>query len=39
MLHDIFKSSVEAALKTVDILQDKGYQFVTVDKLNNSTIK
>ena len=23
-----FKSSVEAALKTVDILQDKGYQFV-----------
>jgi peptidoglycan/xylan/chitin deacetylase (PgdA/CDA1 family) len=39
LLHDIFKSSVEAALKTVDILQDKGYQFVTVDKLNNSTIK
>ena len=38
LLHDIFKSSVEAALKTVDILQDKGYQFVTVDKLNNSTI-
>ena len=39
LLHDIFKSSVEAALKTVDILQDKGYQFVTVDKLNSSTIK
>jgi len=39
LLHDIFKSSVEAALKTIDILQDKGYQFVTVDKLNNSTIK
>lgn len=39
LLHDIFKSSVEAALKTVDILQYKGYQFVTVDKLNNSTIK
>lgn len=24
---------------TVDILQDKGYQFVTVDKLNNSINK
>lgn len=38
LLHDIFKSSVDAALQIVDQLQDKGYHFVTVDKLNNSKI-
>lgn len=38
LLHDIFKSSVDAALIIIDRLQDKGYHFVTVDKLNNSKI-
>lgn len=38
LLHDIFDSSVEAAFKIVDGLQDKGYQFVTIDKLNNKKI-
>lgn len=39
LLHDIFKSSVDAALKTIDILQGKGYQFVTIDKLSSSKVK
>lgn len=38
LLHDIFKSSVDAAFKIIDELQDKGYHFVTVDKLDNSKI-
>lgn len=38
LLHDIFDSSVDAALKIVDGLQNKGYQFVTIDKLNNKKI-
>lgn len=33
LLHDASKSSVEAALQIVDELTDKGYEFVTVDKL------
>ncbi len=33
LLHDIFASSVEAALRIVDILQEQGYEFVTVDEL------
>lgn len=33
LLHDIFESSVEAALQIVDILQEEGYEFVTVDEL------
>ena len=33
LLHDIFDSSVEAALRIVDQLQDMGYEFVTVDEL------
>lgn len=33
LMHDIYASSVEAALRIVDILQEKGYEFVTVDKL------
>lgn len=33
LLHDCYLSSVKAALRIVDILQAKGYQFVTVDEL------
>lgn len=33
LLHDIFDSSVEAALRIVDLLQEQGYEFVTVDEL------
>lgn len=33
LLHDIYDSSVEAALEIIDRLQDKGFVFVTVDQL------
>ncbi|MGL5434914.1 MAG: polysaccharide deacetylase family protein [Lachnospiraceae bacterium] len=33
LMHDIFPTSVEAALEIVDILQRQGYTFVTVDEL------
>ena len=33
LLHDYYSSSVEAALRIVDALQEQGYDFVTVDKL------
>ncbi len=33
LLHDIFSSSVEAALTIIDCLHQKGYEFVTVDEL------
>lgn len=33
LLHDIFATSVEAALQAVDTLQAQGYRFVTVDEL------
>lgn len=33
LMHDIFSTSVEAALVLVDRLQEKGYQFVTVEEL------
>ena len=33
LMHDIFPSSVEAALELVDILQKEGYVFVTADEL------
>lgn len=33
LLHDYYESSVEAALRIVDILQEKGYVFVTVEEL------
>lgn len=33
LLHDCYASSVEAALRIVDILQKEGYEFVTVDRL------
>lgn len=33
LLHDCYKSSVEAALKVIDILTERGFEFVTVDEL------
>lgn len=33
LMHDEYESSVKAALKIVDILQERGYEFVTVDEL------
>lgn len=33
LLHDCYGSSVEAALQIIDILQEQGYEFVTVDRL------
>lgn len=33
LMHDGYKTSVEAALKVVDLLTEEGYEFVTVDKL------
>lgn len=33
LLHDCYDSSVEAALRIIDILQKEGYEFVTVDEM------
>ncbi|MBQ7433148.1 MAG: polysaccharide deacetylase family protein [Lachnospiraceae bacterium] len=33
LLHDVYESSVDAALKIVDYLQEEGYELVTVDQL------
>ena len=33
LLHDCYKSSVQAAFRIVDLLQKKGFEFVTVDEL------
>ena len=33
LMHDIFKTSVEAALRIVDDLQKQGYEFVTVEEI------
>lgn len=33
LLHDCYMSSVEAALRIIDILQERGFEFVTVDEL------
>ena len=33
LLHDCYLSSVKAALRIIDIMQAKGYEFVTVDEL------
>ena len=33
LLHDIFSSSVDAALRVIDALEARGFQFVTVDEL------
>lgn len=33
LLHDCYEASVDAALRIVDILQERGFEFVTVDEL------
>lgn len=33
LLHDCYDSSVKAALKIIDLLREKGFEFVTVDEL------
>ncbi len=33
LLHDCYASSVEAALRIVDLLTEEGYEFVTVDEM------
>ena len=33
LLHDLYKTSVDAALSAIDVLQNEGYVFVTVDEL------
>lgn len=33
LMHDIFQTSVEAALAIIDVLHKEGYEFVTVDEL------
>lgn len=33
LMHDEYKSSVTAALEIVDVLQEQGYEFVTVDEI------
>lgn len=33
LMHDIFQSSVDAALQVADILEEQGYEFVTVEEL------
>ena len=33
LLHDIYENSVLGALKAIDLMQSRGYQFVTVEKL------
>lgn len=33
LLHDIYKSSVDAALQIVDILQKQNYEFVTIEEI------
>lgn len=37
LLHDIFNSSVEAALKVIDELKCQGYVFVTVDEMGENS--
>ena len=32
-MHDIYPTTVEAALDFVDIMQSRGYEFVTVEEL------
>lgn len=33
LMHDCYETSVEAALKIIDIFQKKGFEFVTLDKI------
>ena len=35
LLHDIFKTSVDAAFIIIDELKSKGYEFVTIDQIDN----
>jgi len=37
LLHDIYESSVDAALMAIDELQEQGYEFVTVDELGQTS--
>lgn len=39
LLHDIYPTSVEAALEIVDELQKENYIFVTIDELENPEVK
>ncbi|MBD5135197.1 MAG: polysaccharide deacetylase family protein [Lachnospiraceae bacterium] len=39
LMHDIFETSVDAAMNVVDILQQKGYEFVTVEDMFGSEEK
>ncbi len=34
LLHDVFPTSVEAALEAIDVLTKQGYTFVTADELS-----
>ena len=36
LLHDLYKTSVEAALRAIDTLQAEGYRFLTVEELLKS---
>ena len=33
LMHDCYDTSVEAAFQIIDVLQEKGYEFVTADQL------
>ena len=33
LMHDCYETSVEAAFQIIDVLQEKGYEFVTADRL------
>lgn len=33
LLHDLYETSVEAALQAIDVLSEQGYEFVTLDEL------
>ena len=35
LLHDNYETSIETAFRAMDILEEKGYRFVTVDELLN----
>lgn len=33
LLHDCYQSSVDGALASIDILQERGFEFVTVEEI------
>lgn len=39
LMHDIFETSVDAAMNVIDILRQRGYEFVTVEELYNQSTK